>query len=320
MHRTVCLGSHELEQAALFLKEGLLVAFPTETVYGLGAALFNPKAIESIFKAKGRPADNPLIAHLSSLKQVDQIAEEIPDCFHLLAESFFPGPLTVVLKRKANVHPIVSGGLNLIALRIPSHPIASALISLVGEPIVAPSANISGKPSSTQASHVLEDFEGKIAAVIDGGKTDHGIESTVVSLLGAVPVLLRPGAITKEQIEQVLGFFLQSASNDSERALSPGMKYRHYSPKAAIKIFQTFEEIENYLFHAHPSQRMFLSQKPLKSHLKSIESFILTAKEFYSLLRFADQKNYDEILVLCDEELQRQDALMNRLFRSAGLS
>ncbi len=319
MGRTQRLKPAELECAAKLLREGSLVAFPTETVYGLGAPIFNPKAIQSIFEVKGRPADNPLIAHVSSLQQVDEIAEEIPKSFYLLAKSFFPGPLTVVLKRRSNVPPLVSAGLKSIALRMPSHPIALKLISLVGEPLVAPSANLSGKPSSTTAEHVLEDFEGKIAAVIEGGKTDFGLESTVISLMGEIPILLRPGAIDKQQIEQVLGSFVESASSHLGPLLSPGMKYRHYSPSAPIKLFQTMEEIEHYL-NTHPSSlsRMALSLHPLPFHFRGIDPFILSAREFYSLLRLADKKHYPEILILCDNELQEQPALMNRLLRAAG--
>jgi L-threonylcarbamoyladenylate synthase len=319
MDRTELLSPTELKRAAQLLTEGSLVAFPTETVYGLGARIFNPDAIELIFKVKGRPADNPLIAHVSSLEQVNQIAEGIPDAFHLLANAFFPGPLTVVLKRKPSVPPIVSAGLGSIALRMPSHPIALKLISLVGEPLVAPSANLSGKPSATQSEHVLEDFEGKIAAVIEGGKADLGIESTVISLLGEIPILLRPGTISKEQIEQVLGCSVESAPKDQGPFLSPGIKYRHYSPKASIKIFQTFKEVQQYLnLYPNPMHRMFLSLHPPHSFVHGIDPFILSAREFYSLLRFADQKKYQEILILCDEELQMQIALMNRLLRAAG--
>jgi L-threonylcarbamoyladenylate synthase len=313
------LSSNELQRAAQLIKEGELVAFPTETVYGLGAAIFNPSAIESIFNVKKRPMDNPLIAHIGSIEQVNEIAIEIPDSFYLLAKSFFPGPLTVVLKRNEKVAPIISAGLHSIALRMPSHPIALELISLVGEPLVAPSANLSGKPSSTQESHVLEDFEGKIAAVIKGGKTDLGIESTVISLLGETPTLLRPGAITKEQVEHVLKRSIEVPSNHRGPILSPGMKYRHYSPHAMVKLFQTFEALKNYLMDCPSSSpRMALSLRKFPTPLQGVDSYLLSAKEFYSLLRFADQKKYQEILILCDKELQTQTALMNRLLRSAG--
>ncbi len=315
--QTQLLGPDEVQRAAAWLKEGLLVAFPTETVYGLGAAIFNPIAVASIFKIKGRPSDNPLIVHIDSLSQVEQIAVEIPDSFYRLAEAFFPGPLTIVLKRHEAVPSIVSAGLPSIALRMPSDPIASKLISLVGEPVAAPSANLSGKPSATQASHVLEDFEGKIAAVIDGGKTDLGLESTVVSLLGETPILFRPGTITKEDIEQALGQWIEIANPGHGPVLSPGMKYRHYSPQASVKLFRSTDEIMAYCEHSSSEKKMVLSLRPFENCAKA-DTFLLSAKEFYSLLRFADQKNYSEILVLCDEELSAQKALMNRLLRSAG--
>lgn len=319
---TQFLDLSEIEQAANLLKMGELVAFPTETVYGLGAKLFDTEAILSIFKVKGRPSDNPLIAHVSSLSQVEEIADQIPDTFYTLAKQFFPGPLTVVLKRRQNVPGIVSAGLDSIAIRMPSHPIALRLIELVGEPLVAPSANLSGKPSSTQAKHVMEDFSGKIAAVVDGGKTEMGIESTVISLLGEKPILLRPGAITKERIEEVLGYSIESVSaSHGEPALSPGMKYRHYAPIAPIKIFETIESLKDYLVgRLSPAPTMILWNEFHKLPFPGLDPFVLSAKEFYSLLRLADKKQYHEILVLCNQELKSDAALMNRLTKAAGIT
>jgi len=319
MNGTQLLGPHEIQQAAQYLKEGSLVAFPTETVYGLGAAIFNSNAVASIFRAKGRPSDNPLIVHVDSLLQVEQICREIPTIFYQLAMTFFPGPLTVILKRHEAVPSIVSAGMPTIALRMPSHPIALKLISLVGEPIAAPSANLSGKPSATQASHVLEDFEGKIAAVIDGGKTEIGLESTVVSLLGEVPILLRPGIITQEQIERVLGRSIESREHGRGPVISPGMKYRHYSPQAPVKLFRSWGEMIAYHEQSPSNRRMVLSLRAFESSLKGMDAYLLSGKELYSLLRLADHENYSEILVFCDEELLAQKALMNRVLRSAGL-
>jgi L-threonylcarbamoyladenylate synthase len=201
---TQLLGPKDIAKAALLLKEGYLVAFPTETVYGLGAPIFNEKLVAQIFASKGRPADNPLIAHISDLSQILEIACEIPPFFDQLTKEFFPGPLTLILKRHPRVPAIVSGGLDTIAVRMPDHALAQALITAVGQPLVAPSANLSGRPSSTEASHVLHDFSGSIAAVIDGGPTKHGMESTVLSLLKEKPVLLRPGALSLADIEAVL--------------------------------------------------------------------------------------------------------------------
>jgi L-threonylcarbamoyladenylate synthase len=310
------LSPQDIEQAAAFLKGGRLVAFPTETVYGLGAPIFNPAAVASIFQIKGRPADNPLIVHVDSLQWVERICVEIPDSFYRLAESFFPGPLTVVMKRHEAVPSIVSAGLPSIALRMPSHPIALKLISSVGEPIAAPSANLSGRPSATQASHVIDDFDGKIAAVIDGGKTDLGLESTVMSLLSKTAVLMRPGTIAKEQLEEALGEFIEIAEPGRGPVLSPGMKYRHYSPKASVKLFRSLGEMSAYHEQTPSKRKMVLSLRPIA--LSGIDVFLLSAKELYALLRSADQKHYSEILILCDEELLAQKALMNRLLRSAG--
>ena len=316
MLTTELLNPDDLQRAATLLKQGNLVAFPTETVYGLGACIFNADAIQAIFKAKGRPSDNPLIAHVSSVSQVEQIAQEIPPIFYLLAEHFFPGPLTCVLKRRTEVPSIVSAGLDTIAVRMPSHPIAKELIRLVKEPLVAPSANLSGKPSSTHSEHVLEDLKGKIAAVIEGGQTEIGIESTVISLLGPKPILLRPGAISKEQIEQVLGFSIETAASHSQGpVLSPGMKYRHYAPKTPIQVFETLEELEKHVAACGSSKkRMILSRNPIPS----FQHHPLTTHTLYSFLRLSDTQGYQEILILCDPEVQKDTALMNRILRAAG--
>jgi len=309
------LTSSQLQYAADLLKQGKLVAFPTETVYGLGASLFLPEAILAIFKAKGRPSDNPLIAHVSGIEQVSEIAREIPPLFYHLAEAFCPGPLTFVLKKHPRVPSIVSGGLDSIAIRIPAHSIAQILIELVGTPLVAPSANLSGKPSSTSAQHVLEDFEGKIAAVIDGGETEIGIESTVISLLGEMPVLLRPGVISQEEIERVVGFpILTQAHNNKGPTISPGMKYRHYAPKAPILLFYSAEALSAYLEANGHKQRRILAKETSWP-----KAFPLSAKTFYSQLRLADREGDEEILILIDETVQAESGLLNRILRAAAL-
>lgn len=320
MIKTQLLNSKQIAHAARLLKRGELVAFPTETVYGLGASLFQELAIGSIFTVKGRPSDNPLIVHVSSKAQVAEIAQEIPDLFYVLAEQFFPGPLTVVLKKRSCVPSVVSGGMNSIAVRMPSHPIALELIESVGEPLVAPSANLSGKPSATQPKHVLEDFEGKIAAVVDGGKTKLGIESTVISLLGEEPVLLRPGSITKEEIEAVVGRSVALLPRDhSGPVLSPGLKYRHYAPKAQVRVFDTLPDLKVYVDHMQASneRRMLLTPSQIGEVSSAIEQGFLSAQEFYSLLRDADEKKIDEILILCDDALKKDAAFMNRLIRAS---
>lgn len=292
-----------IQTAADLLKKGELVAFPTETVYGLGAPIFNSVAIAKIFVAKGRPSDNPLIAHIASLSQVEEIAREIPADFYRLAEAFFPGPLTIVLKKHPQVPSIVSGGLDTIALRMPRHPIAHELILAVGEPLVAPSANLSGKPSSTTAGHVKADFGAKIGMVIDGGKTEVGIESTVISLIEE-PCLLRPGSITAEEIEKVLGKPLREAKRQEKHA-SPGTRYRHYAPKARVKLFDEMEELKKYQDKFPKTQRMVIT--------------FLKSSELYALLRRADQEGDEEIIIYCSPAMQQNTALMDRLQKAANI-
>lgn len=302
------LSPDQIQIAADLLKQGELVAFPTETVYGLGAPIFNPQAIAKIFQVKGRPAKNPLIAHISHLAQVEQIAREIPSDFDRLASQFFPGPLTIVLKKHPQVPSLVSGGLETIAFRMPSHPIAQALIEAVKEPLVAPSANLSGKPSSTTAAHVRSDFEGKIAAVIEGGETPLGIESTVISLISSTPCLLRPGTIPAEALEEALGKSLQTPSQVN-LAASPGTHYRHYAPEAKILIFTNRQEFEHYL----P-----LAQGFVLSTEKESQSRYLKPSNLYALLREADQEGASEIVIFCDESAMKDAAFMDRLSRASN--
>lgn len=309
--RTLILTPEEIEKAATLLKEGELIAFPTETVYGLGAPIFNEKAIAKIFQAKGRPADNPLIAHISDLSQVDQIAVDIPPAFDVLADAFFPGPLTVILKRHSDVPLIASGGLDTIALRMPDHQIAQNLIAAVGQPLVAPSANRSGRPSSTKAAHVLSDFSGKIAGVIDGGDTEHGIESTVVSLLGNEVILLRPGAIPPEDIEAVLG--RKVVIGDHKTPGSPGMKYRHYAPNIPVRVFGNLEELSENL---RPGTFVLL---PKGERLDHNSVTLLNATTFYAELRHAEEKGFEEILIYMDKSVSKNLAFSNRILRAGQL-
>lgn len=317
MFQTEKLSSLEVAKAANLLKQGKIVAFPTETVYGLGAHLFHLDAIQEIFQVKGRPQDNPLIVHFNDWSHLNMIATDLPPLFFLLAEHFFPGPLTLIVKRHHNVPAIVSAGLDTIALRMPSHPLARELISLVEAPLVAPSANLSGKPSSTSSEHVLEDFEGKIAAVLDGGKTEMGIESTVISLMEKQPILLRPGIIAKEAIEEVIKRKLISYSSKEGKSVpSPGMRYRHYAPLAKISLFFNKEELIKRIDQGFdPEKTLILSCRSLFF----VPSLPLSTQELYSHLRYADKAGYREIWILCDLEVQSHLGLMNRITRAAGL-
>ncbi len=234
-------------EASRLLQTGHLVAFPTETVYGLGANAFDPAAVASVFAAKGRPADNPLIVHIYDHSQLENLCH-VPAAIRPLTDSFWPGPLTLLFEKTPAVPDIVTAGLDTVAVRMPSHPVAFSLLKECKVPVAAPSANTSGRPSPTQASHVFEDMNGKIPLIIDGGTCQIGLESTVLDLCHGEPTILRPGGITKEMLESVLhrkvllaGSLLRPLS-PSEPALSPGMRYKHYAPKAAVTLVDGQEE------------------------------------------------------------------------------
>ncbi|MCX7714341.1 MAG: L-threonylcarbamoyladenylate synthase [Clostridia bacterium] len=237
------IDKNTLKEAAKILGEGGLVAFPTETVYGLGANALDEDAVKGIFVAKGRPSDNPLIVHIAEKDDVYKIAINVPQMAQKLIDAFSPGPLTVILKKQPFVSSIVTGGLDTVAIRIPAHPIARELIRLSGVPVAAPSANLSGKPSPTMAKHVIEDMNGRIDCIIDGGPCSVGLESTVVDMTGQCPVILRPGGVTLEDIKQIiptalLDSHVLSSISSAEAPRSPGMKYKHYAPKAEVTVVE----------------------------------------------------------------------------------
>ena len=230
-----------VQEAAEILKQGGLVAIPTETVYGLAGNGLDPQAVKNIFLAKGRPQDNPLIIHIESPAQAEKYAQEIPAEYYELCRRFSPGPLTVILKKKDCIPMETSGGLETVAIRIPSHPVARAIITAADLPIAAPSANLSGKPSPTSAQHCVDDLWGKVDAIVDGGDCMVGVESTVISLAEEKPILLRPGAVTAEQLREILPELEihQAVTGELEqgaKATSPGMRYKHYSPNAKVTI------------------------------------------------------------------------------------
>lgn len=240
-------------EVASLLREGKLVAIPTETVYGLGADATNGKAVRKIFEAKGRPSDNPLIVHISDFSQWAPLVTKIPEKARVLTEKFWPGPLTVILPKSDIIPPETSGNLDTVAVRMPSHPVAKAIIEKAGVPLAAPSANTSGKPSPTKAKYVIEDLYGKVDAIVDGDDCEVGVESTVISLVGEKPLLLRPGGVTVEMMEEVIGeieisdaVFNKLAEN--AEAASPGMKYKHYSPSAKVVIIKGgFEKYKSFV-------------------------------------------------------------------------
>ena len=239
-----------LTEAAEILKNGGLVAFPTETVYGLAANALDGTAVAKIFTAKGRPMDNPLIVHISHFEQIYELVREVPESAKKLADRFWPGPLTIILPKSAQIPDEVSAGLDTVAVRFPYHPVARAVIDAVGVPLAAPSANLSGHPSPTTAAHVMNDMDGRIEAVLDGGPCSVGVESTVLTLAEQPPRLLRPGGITLEQLKSVLGRVEMDDAvlhplADGKRAASPGMKYKHYSPRANVVILDG--SLEHYI-------------------------------------------------------------------------
>ena len=234
-----------LEEASRLLHTGELVAFPTETVYGLGANALDREAVLSIFAAKGRPADNPLIVHIYEESQLEDLCE-IPEGARPLMEKFWPGPLTILMPKKDTIPPEVTAGLPTVAMRMPSHPVARELLRVCGLPIAAPSANRSGKPSPTSSHYVYQDMQGRIPLILDGGDCDVGLESTVLDLTHGTPTILRPGGVTKEMLEEILGPVEVAGSvlrplKQGEVALSPGMRYRHYSPEGEVTLVQGAE-------------------------------------------------------------------------------
>ncbi len=302
-----------IDRACMLINSGEVVAFPTETVYGLGARIFDARQIEKIFRAKDRPSDNPLIAHISSLHQVHDICDEISDSMRLLMQTFFPGPLTLVGYRKLSVPSIVSAGLKTIAFRMPSHTLALKLIDCVGQPIVAPSANRSGRPSPTRAEHVLHDLNGRISAVLDGGPCSIGLESTVLSMVDKEPCILRPGAITKEQIEECLGTkVLSSGAEDGVVAIAPGMKYRHYAPSIPVLQITSLDERSSL-----PANVVILAE-----HVDVNDPRVrpLRADSLYDEFRKAEAVGCVAVYVLLGPQTTSNAALMNRLQKALTAS
>lgn len=319
--------------AAELLRRGEVVGIPTETVYGLAADACNVDAVHRIFDAKGRPQDNPLIVHIADFEQIYDIAAVVPDEAKALAEAYWPGPMTLILPKKEIIPMVTSGGLNTVGIRLPSHPIARAIIRAAGFPLAAPSANLSGRPSTTTAQHVMEDLNGKIAAVVDGGPCSVGVESTVVSLCGNVPRLLRPGGISLEQLEAVLGAVavdraLREKIDDTETVSAPGMKYRHYAPKAPVTVvFGTPEQSAAYIF-AHLGENSgvlcfddcaerFAGQAVVETFGRSDDE-AEQAREVFDALRRFDTTDVTEIYAQCPPSTGIGLAVSNRIKKAAG--
>ena len=328
----------ELAEAAGILRKGGLVAFPTETVYGLGANGLDEEAAKKIYAAKGRPSDNPLIAHISAPEELEALAAEIPCFAKRLMELYWPGPLTMVFKKKEIVPYGTTGGLDTVAVRMPSDPIARALIRLAGVPVAAPSANRSGRPSPTTADHVWQDMAGRIEMIIDGGPVGIGVESTIVDVTGPVPVILRPGAITMEMVRDALGQVeidpaIVGPIKEGVRPKAPGMKYRHYAPKARMTLVEG--EMEQVVRAINRLAREALKQGERVGIICTdetrfcyqagmIRSVGIRAREetvahnLYAVLREFDDLEADVIFSESFPDDQIGQAIMNRLSKAAG--
>lgn len=319
----------DIETAAEILRNGGIVAIPTETVYGLAADAFDSEAVKKIFEAKGRPQDNPLIVHISDFEQIYGIAREVPEKAKELAEAFWPGPLTIILPKKAEIPSETSGGLDTVAVRMPSQEVARKIISL-SCPLAAPSANISGFPSPTSFDHVEADMTGRADAICNGGDCDVGVESTVITLATEIPVLLRPGGVTLEQLESILGEVkvadaVLNPMKQDEKAESPGMKYKHYSPKAQIQIVRgNLKQFADFVNSSDcdgvlcfEGEEKYFPHKICVTFGKEDDS-LSQAQRLFDALRELDEKGAKNVFSRSPSENGVGLAVCNRLYRAAA--
>ena len=318
-------------QAVDILNESQVVAFPTETVYGLGAVATDEKAVKRIFEAKGRPSDNPLIVHIGTKEEVDNYIEEIPAVAKQCMEAFWPGPLTIVMKAKPGVlAPSVTAGLSTVGMRMPDHPVALQLLQALKKPLAAPSANRSGKPSPTKAGHVAEDLDGIIPCILDGGTTGIGLESTVLDVTLAPPVILRPGGVTKEMLEEVIGPVIEPTREEQRMESTPkapGMKYTHYAPEAPVYLIEGTADIATAVskLKAQGHKVALLAPKTLED--AAADHFFAfgdsddqeqMGANLYDALRSCDKTDATIILATATSKTGMGAAIMNRLEKAAG--
>lgn len=326
-HKTIMLGEglEDLKKAADIIKNGGLVAFPTETVYGLGADAKNSDAVKKIYEAKGRPSDNPTIVHIANSSDLESISENVTEDMKILMEKFWPGPLTMVVTKSESIPYVTTGNLDSVGVRMPENEIARKLISLSETPIAAPSANISGRPSPTTYQHVVDDLWGKIDAIIKSGECRIGIESTVVDMTSNIPMILRPGYITKTDMEEALGKSIlvdptlnrKPNKDQNFRPKAPGMKYKHYAPKADMIIFRGKGEDVVSAMMKERLEREGLGQKVYVIDFDPGKP-ILAAHEIFAELRAADKEKADVILAAAIPQKGLGFAVMNRMLKSAG--
>ncbi len=325
-------SSEDINNAGKILKNGGLIAFPTETVYGLGASAYDADAAEKIYTAKGRPSDNPLIVHICEKEQIDEIAEDVTEEAKMVIDTFMPGPITIILKKKNIIPKTVTAGLDTVAIRFPSHNVARALIKAAGVPIAAPSANLSGKPSPTKARHVINDMIGRIDGIIDGGDCNVGVESTIVDFTGDKPVILRPGGITYEDLKnagidaEIDKNILKSLSAN-EVPKCPGMKYKHYAPNADVtvvegektvvknKIKELLEENRNKITGVLSMNDADYDTAVILNAGKDNKEY---AKNLFSALREFDELGVEVVFAEFCEDDGYGLAVKNRLYKAAG--
>lgn len=333
------IGKNELDEACELLKEGKLVAFPTETVYGLGGDALNPEASSKIYAAKGRPSDNPLIVHISEVSDIEKLAVEIPKLAYELADRFWPGPMTMILKKSDIVPKTTTGGLDTVAIRLPSNKIARELIARSGVYIAAPSANISGRPSPTTAAHVIEDLSGRIDMIIDGGSCEIGLESSIIDLSGEKPMILRPGFITKEDFEAIVRSVdydkavLATKPGESVVAKAPGMKYKHYAPKAQItivegnteKVINTINRLSREASENGKKTAILCCEENKEKYTFERVLSLGSAKEdteissnLFAALREFDEEGIEVAYSESFYQTRLSQAIMNRLRKAAG--
>ena len=331
------IDAETIARAGEILKKGGLVAFPTETVYGLGGDATNPEASHKIYSAKGRPSDNPLIVHITNRKALEEMVEEVPQTAYALAERFWPGPLTMIFRKNDRIPYETTGGMDTVAVRMPSDPIARALIDASTGYIAAPSANTSGRPSPTQAEHVAQDLSGKIDMILDGGPVNIGLESTIVDLTEDVPMILRPGYITLEMLQEVLGEVRVDpgliAADSDRKPKAPGMKYRHYAPQADLKVVEGETDAVVQMinrrcaeFTAQKKRVGIIATEETKDRYKQGTVISIGARDdeeaiarhLYGILRQFDELGVDAIFSESFTAAGMGQAIMNRLLKAAG--
>ncbi len=325
-----------IREAGEILRRGELVAFPTETVYGLGADGLNPEASGRIYAAKGRPSDNPLIIHISDFEALERITADLPPAAKKLADAFWPGPLTMIFQKSAEVPYTTSGGLDTVAVRMPSHPVAREMIRAGGGYIAAPSANLSGRPSPTTAAHVYEDMAGRIPLILDGGPVGIGLESTIIDLSVEIPMVLRPGYITRQMLAEQIGTVVDDPGLSEEsdrRPKAPGMRYRHYAPKAALTLVEGESGAVIRRINALAAEQeaegkrcgVICTDETKEAYRASVVKTIGSredeeeiAHNLYAILREFDAIGVDRIYSESFETPRMGQAIMNRLLKAAG--